>query len=612
MIDINDITIRIGQRILLDHASVHIGDSQKVGIVGLNGCGKSTLFRVLRNEIDIESGIISFPNKACVVSVNQELTDTHSSVLDYILSQDKQLTSLKKALNTASDIEKPELLEQWRLLDYDAAPAKASRILYGLGFSETDLSRFVGEFSGGWRMRLMLAAALFQPSTILLLDEPTNHLDLESTIWLLNHLKKYLGTLLLISHDRIVLNELCDHIVHFDNQKLTLYKGNYDSFQKMYASQIDILTKQIVKQTQKREHLQSFIDRFRYKATKARQAQSRLKQLSKMADLPELPKQSESHFTFPKPARLAPPLLILDHVSVGYNNEPVLKNLSFSIGPYDRIALIGENGNGKSTLAKLLAGRLQSLEGSFCRSPKLQIGYFSQHQTEELPIAFTPLLFMSRLLPSETETKIRKHLAHFGLTGDRALTRIEYLSGGEKARLLFARMTINEPALLILDEPTNHLDIQGREALVEALNSYHGGVILITHDLNLLELTADQLWLVKDGTCKYFDGDIDDYRSLLLLSENKDVSTKKNIPSKTLSRVKKVHSSAEVRQTKAKMGLLEKELDTLTNQKKSIEESFMKPLTPTQIREATDTLRQLEAQISDIEEKWLALSDKIT
>ena len=611
MIDINDITVRIGQRVLLDSASVHIGDAQKVGIVGLNGCGKSTLFKVLRYELETESGSLSFPNRARIVSVAQELTDTTSSVLDYVLSQDSELTSLKKALETATDIERPEILERWHLLDCDAAPSRAARILHGLGFSESDFVRPVGEFSGGWRMRLHLAAALFQPSTVLLLDEPTNHLDLESAIWLLNHLKKYTGTLLLISHDRFVLNELCDHIIHFDRQKLTLYTGNYDTFQKTYASQIDLLSKQIAKQAQKREHLQSFIDRFRYKATKARQAQSRLKQLAKMAELPDLPSKSESHFTFPKPVHLSPPLLTLDNVTVGYDDRPVLKKLSFSIGPQDRIALIGENGNGKSTLAKLLVGRLREMDGTIRRSSQLQVGYFAQHQTEELPLSLTPLLLMSRLLPSATETKLRTHLAHFGLIGERALTRIEYLSGGEKARLLFACMTINEPALLILDEPTNHLDIQGREALIDALNAYQGGVIMIAHDLNFLELTAEQLWLVKDGTCRVFDGDLEDYRKRLLEPENKQKTTEKSTITQPKMPMRKVHASAEVRQTKAKMGLLEKELETLTAQKEAIEQSFMQPLTAIQIRKASDELRQLEIKISDIEEKWLALSDKI-
>ncbi len=606
MIDINDITVRIGTRTLLDHASLHISDGQKVGVVGLNGCGKSTLFRVLRHEMDTESGSVSFPNTAKVVSVAQEFHDTRIGILDYVLSQDIELTHLKQAIETASDMDKPDLLDRWGLLDGDGAPARAARILSGLGFKDPDLSRPLSDFSGGWRMRVALAAALFQPSTILLLDEPTNHLDLESTLWLLEHLKKYAGTLILVSHDRTILNDLCDHIIHFDRQKLTLYSGNYDTFQKTYAAQIDLLGKQIAKQAQKKAHLQAFVDRFRYKATKARQAQSRLKQLEKMADLPDLPRKAESHFEFPTPAKLAPPLLTLDNVTVGYDDKPVLRKLSFSIGAHDRIALMGANGNGKSTLAKLLVGRLTPMEGTLRRSSQLSIGYFAQHQTEELPLSLTPLLFMSRLLPDATETKLRGHLARFGLTGERALTRIEYLSGGEKARLLFARMTINEPALLILDEPTNHLDIQGREALIEALNTYEGSVILIAHDLNLIELAADDLWLVKDGACHSFDGDLAAYQKALLTPPDKPAQPKPATP-----KPKKVHASAEVRQTKAKMGLIEKELEKLTTRKQAIESSFEKPLTPEQIRQATADLKQLDAEIADLEEKWLTLSDKI-
>ncbi len=612
MIDINDVTVRIGSRILLDHASLHVSDGQKVGVVGLNGCGKSTLFRVLRHEMDIESGRISFPNNAQIVSVAQEFLNTNIPVLDYVLSQDTNLAELSRKLIEASDMERPDLLEQWRLHNGDAAPARAARILNGLGFKNEDLHRPVAEFSGGWRMRLALAAALFQPSTILLLDEPTNHLDLESTLWLLAHLKKYDGTLILVSHDRVILNELCDHIVYFDRQKLTLYTGNYDTFQRTYAAQLDLLAKQIAHQAQKKAHLQSFVDRFRYKATKARQAQSRLKQLEKMADLPDLPGKVDFQFTFPPPARLAPPLMTLDQVSVGYNGSPVLRKLSFSVGAHDRIALMGANGNGKSTLAKLLVGRLDPMEGTVRRSSQLEIGYFAQHQTEELPLALTPLLFMSRLLPEATETKLRSHLARFGLTGERALTRIEYLSGGEKARLLFARMTIREPALLILDEPTNHLDIQGREALIDALNAYDGSVILIAHDLNLIELAAEDLWLVQDGSCRPFDGDLEAYKKQLLepapLTQN---NKKTKTPSQTKS-VYKTHASAEIRQVRAQMGLLERELERLSVRKKDLESSFETPLTPDQIRSITEELRQLNTQIDDLEEKWLVLSEKLT
>lgn len=609
MIDINDVTVRIGSRVLLDHASLHISDGQRVGIVGLNGCGKSTLFRVLRNEMDIETGQISFPNKARVVSVAQEFARTDIPILEYVLSHDIELERLRQALSQATDIERPDILERWQLINGDAAPAKAAQILNGLGFKEADLTKPMSEFSGGWRMRLALAAALFQPSTILLLDEPTNHLDLESTLWLLNHLKKYTGTLILVSHDRVILNELCDHIVHFDRQKLTLYTGNYDTFQTTYAAQLDLLAKQIARQAQKKAHLQSFVDRFRYKATKAKQAQSRLKQLEKMADLPDLPGKIESHFEFPKPTKLAPPLITLDGVCVGYGDKEVLKNLSFSIGAHDRIALMGANGNGKSTLAKLLVGRLEPMAGNIRRSSQLSIGYFAQHQTEELPLSLTPLLFMSKLLPEATETKLRTHLARFGLTGERALTRIEYLSGGEKARLLFAQMTIHDPALLILDEPTNHLDIQGREALIDALNEYGGSVILIAHDLNLIELVADDLWLVQDRKCCPFEGDLEAYKNQILNPPSeKTIKKEPRVPEKNTH---KTHASAEIRQVKAKMGLLEKELEKLSLRKTELEKSFETPLSAEQIRQTTEELKVLNVKITEIEEKWLELSEKI-
>ena len=520
MIDIQDITIRIGSKVLLDKASAHISDNQKVGIVGANGCGKSTLFRAMLGGLETETGSISLLERAKIASVAQEITDTTVPVLDYVLSQDKERASLLSRLDNSSAAEQAEIHERLMAIGSASAPARASAILYGLGFSNADLSRPISEFSGGWRMRLSLAAALFQPSDILLLDEPTNHLDLETSIWLENHLRRYAKTLLLISHDRSILNSVCDHIIHFDHQKLVTYSGNYDTFCRTRAAQKELLEKQYKKQEQKRRHMEAFVERFRYKATKAKQAQSRLKLLAKLPSITLMEDNAATRFNFPEPQELPPPLLTVEDVSVGYGDNIVLKKLNFSIVNNDRIALLGANGNGKSTLAKLLSGRLPPLSGSLRASSKLNIGYFAQHQAEELPMEQTPLEYMSSLMPTASETAVRSHLAGFGLEQEKALTPIANLSGGEKARLLFAAMSRTSPQLLILDEPTNHLDMDARDALVEALNAYQGSIILITHDFNLIELVADDLWLVAKGRCLPFAGDLSDYKAYLLSSSD--------------------------------------------------------------------------------------------
>ena len=424
MIDINDITVRIGSKVLLDHASAHISDGQKVGLIGVNGCGKSTLFRVLRGQLDTESGNIALPSAARVVTVEQEINDIDLPILEFVLAQDKERDGLLKCLKNASVEELGEIHERLNAIGASSAEARAAVILNGLGFKNSDFIRPVREFSGGWRMRLALAAALFQPSDILLLDEPTNHLDLETSIWLENHLKKYRGTLLIISHDRTILNSLCGYIVHFDNKKLAVYSGNYDTFRRTRNEQKEMLERSFKKQEQKRRHLESFVERFRYKASKAKQAQSRIKLLEKMPEVTLLADDPSVKFDFPEPSELASPLVNLENVSAGYGDKVILKRLNLSIDNGDRIALLGANGNGKSTFAKLLSGRLQPLGGEMRCTPKLKVGYFAQHQTEELPLEKTAAEYMATLMPEADETKVRAHLARFGLGKEKALTRI--------------------------------------------------------------------------------------------------------------------------------------------------------------------------------------------
>ncbi len=614
MIDINDITVRIGSKVLLDHASAHISDGQKVGLIGVNGCGKSTLFRVLRGQLDTESGNIALPSAARVVTVEQEINDIDLPILEFVLAQDKERDGLLKRLKNASVEELGEIHERLNAIGASSAEARAAVILNGLGFKNSDFIRPVREFSGGWRMRLALAAALFQPSDILLLDEPTNHLDLETSIWLENHLKKYRGTLLIISHDRTILNSLCGYIVHFDNKKLAVYSGNYDTFRRTRNEQKEMLERSFKKQEQKRRHLESFVERFRYKASKAKQAQSRIKLLEKMPEVTLLADDPSVKFDFPEPSELASPLVNLENVSAGYGDKVILKRLNLSIDNGDRIALLGANGNGKSTFAKLLSGRLQPLGGEMRCTPKLKVGYFAQHQTEELPLEKTAVEYMATLMPEADETKVRAHLARFGLGKEKALTRISLLSGGEKARLLFAAMTRNAPELLILDEPTNHLDMEARDALVEALNEYAGSVILITHDLHLIELVADDLWLVDKGGCRPYDGDLDDYKELLL-SVRVSPEEKKTVAAaeKEKQQAKEAAAAARnnLRELKSRLRRIETELERQTALKTSLENKFQEQLSTDEIIQTQKELNAVAEKIEALETEWLEIGEQL-
>lgn len=606
MIDINDITVRIGSKVLLSGASAHISDGQKVGLIGANGCGKSTLFRVLRGELETETGTVVFPSRHKVVFVEQEMKDVSVPILEFVLNKDEERSRLLQSLENASEEELAEIHERLRIIGASSAEARAAEILVGLGFSPEDFSRPIKEFSGGWRMRLSLAAALFQPSDVLLLDEPTNHLDLEAGIWLENHLQKYRGTLLLISHDRNILNSLCDYIIHFDNQTLVTYSGNYDNFEKTRALQREVLSRQAKKQEMHRKHLQSFVDRFRYKATKAKQAQSRLKMLEKMEMLSPVKDDVSTHFEFPEPEKLSPPFVSIENGVVGYGDKPVLKKLSFRIVDNDRIALLGANGNGKSTLAKLLSGRLPLMSGEIRKTPKLKVGYFAQYQTEELPEKQTAAEYMSSLMPEANETKVRSHLARFGLGQEKALTVIGSLSGGEKARLLFAAITTEAPALLILDEPTNHLDIDARDALVEAVNAYGGSVILITHDIRLIELIADDLWLVKNGLCRPYDGDLDDYKKLLLEEKKPTEKIREEKPKE-----RKENTYNLKKQLSSQIRKLETEIDKLQKRKNALEQLFSEQLSMDDIVKNNKELKQIQELLEQRENEWLELSDQL-
>lgn len=611
MITLENITVQIASKILLENASAQIPDGARVGIVGLNGCGKTTLFKVLKQEHDINAGNLYIPKNQFKAFVEQEIAkeDLEKPILEYVLKKDKRLQELWQRERIAAPEELPEIMEQLHLIGADSAKARTAEILHGLGFNNEDLVRPVKDFSGGWQMRLNLAGALFQYSDILFLDEPTNHLDLEAIIWLENYLKKYNGTILLISHDRDFLNHICQNILHFEGKKLSYCRGNYDSFAKQYALKAELAEKAVKKQAERRAHLQSYVDRFRYKASKARQAQSRLKMLEKMEDIEEVAKDSESRFVFPKITPLPSPVITVENAAVGYNGTPVLKKLNFYINQDDRIALLGKNGNGKSTLVKMLSSRLPLQEGLIKTLGKLKIGYFNQNQAEELPLNQTPTEYMLSLMPNSPEKIVRAYLGNFGLQQEKAITRISELSGGEKTRLLFAVICLNSPELLIFDEPTNHLDMAGRLALAEAINAYDGAVILISHDFHLLELVTDTLWLVHNHTVAPFDGDLEDYRNFLLQKEEKKTPKAPEKPQTPIIKnpPKNVKDS---RKTRAALREIEQKLALLEQQKKDIMSKFA-TASGTEVAAQQKTLHTLEKDIVFYEEQWLALSETL-
>ena len=512
---ISDLTIRLGGRTLLDGADLTVDPGRRIGLVGRNGAGKSTLLRAIAGEIALDGGEIRLAARARMATVSQQAPDGPQSLTETVLQGDRERLALLAEVETAAPERLGEIHDRLIAIGADAAPARAATILAGLGFDEAAQARPVSSFSGGWRMRVALATARFANPDGLLLDEPTNHLDLEATIWLEGWLARFPGAALVVSHDRGLLDRAVEAIAHLDRGKLSLTPGGFDEFVRIRTERAMQLASAAKHVALERAHIQSFVDRFRYKASKARQAQARIKALARLPQIETIIEAAPTRFNFPEPSRIAPPILALERASVGYDAVPVLRGISLSIDTDDRIALLGANGNGKSTLAKLLAGRLDVLDGEMRRGPKLKVGYFAQHQEDELVLTEKPLDHMARALPRAAPNQVRAQLARFGLDADRAETPVANLSGGEKARLLLALATRDAPHLLILDEPTNHLDIDAREALVKALADFQGAVLLITHDPHLVELVADRLWLVADGTVRPFDGDLDEYRTVL-------------------------------------------------------------------------------------------------
>ncbi len=535
MLAINDISVRIAGRLLIDHSSVQIAPGARVGFVGRNGVGKSTLFHAIRGDLPTESGTIAIPPRWQIGSLAQEAPNGPEKLIEVVLKADRERETLMREAEVASDPTRIAEI-QTRLVDIEAhsAPARAAAILSGLGFSAVDQNRPCAEFSGGWRMRVALAATLFAAPDLLLLDEPTNYLDLEGTLWLEDHLASYPRTVIVISHDRDLLDTSVDQILHLDRGKLTLYKGSYSSFEEQRATRELLDAKHARRQADERKRLQAFVDRFKAKASKARQAQSRVKMLERMKPVTALVTQDVREITFPQPEKmLSPPIIAVDDVSVGYDpKQPILNRVTLRIDTDDRIALLGANGNGKSTLVKLLAGRLPPFSGKVIRAEKLSVGYFAQHQVDELNLDASPYDHIRRLMPDAPESKVRGRAGAIGFSGKAGDTLVKNLSGGEKARLLLGLATFFGPNMIILDEPTNHLDIDSRAALAEAINDFPGAVIMVSHDRYLIEACADQLWVVADGMVTSYDGDLDDYRRAVLSTRGAKVLTRERAPNR--------------------------------------------------------------------------------
>ena len=518
MLSFDNITVRIAGRTIIGGASANVPAGRRIGLVGRNGAGKSTLLKIILGDLATDIGEVSWPQNWKVGAVAQEAPAGHQSLLDTVLAADTERTELLAASETETD---GQVLADiyTRLIDIDAyaAPSRAGAILSGLGFSNDEQARPCAEFSGGWRMRVALAAVLFVEPDLLLLDEPTNFLDLEGVLWLQDYLKRCRGTVVIVSHDRDLLNATAQSILHLEGGKLKMYIGDFDTFMEARAAKRAQEAAFVKKQEAARKHLQAFVDRFRAKASKARQAQSRIKMLAKMQALDVPIDPQVAPITLPEPSDASPPLLTMRNAAVGYEKgKPVLAKITWRFDPGDRVALLGQNGNGKSTFAKLLANKLRPMKGEVVRARKWVPGYFAQHQLEELDATLTPLETLARMRPELAPEKLRAQLGGFGFSADKAMTKVGDLSGGERARLMLALATLDQPNMLILDEPTNHLDIDARAELLNALNDFDGAVILVSHDRRLLDATADRFLLIANGRVEAFDGDLDDYRRFLL------------------------------------------------------------------------------------------------
>ncbi|KQM40983.1 ABC-F family ATP-binding cassette domain-containing protein [Sphingomonas sp. Leaf10] len=613
MLNLNGITVRLGGRTILDNASAALPPGSRVGLIGRNGAGKSTLVRVIAGQLEPDNGVAEMPRGSRLGYVAQEAPAGQATPFDTVLEADVERARLMHDAETVTDPDRlGDIHERLLAIDAYGAPARAARILVGLGFDEEMQQRPLESYSGGWRMRVALAALLFSQPDVLLLDEPSNHLDLEAVMWLEDFLKGYKATIVVVSHERDFLNNVVDHILHLHQGKITLYPGGYDAFEKQRAERLAQLEAARVNQAAQRAKLQEYVAKNSARASTAKQAQSRLKILAKMKPIAAMAEDPSLSFDFPDPDELRPPLITLDMASVGYGETPILKRLNLRIDPEDRIALLGRNGNGKTTLARLLAAQLAPMDGDMNAAGKMKVGYFTQYQVEELSTDDTPLEHMTRQMKGASPAAVRAQLGRFGFSGDKAITLVGKLSGGERARLALALITRDAPHMLILDEPTNHLDVDAREALVQALNAYTGCVLLVSHDRHMLEATADRLVLVDEGTAKEFDGTIDDYIALILGNSAKEKAAKAN---KKNDRKAAAEAREKAQVLKKDAQAIERDLARLTEQRDALDAAMAGNAIPALAKLTMAQLMKrrasLDTEIEVAETKWMEANEAL-
>ena len=611
MLTINGITVRLGGRTILDRATATIRPKSRVGLIGRNGAGKSTLMKVMIGQLEADEGEIEMPKRTRLGYIAQEAPSGDATPFETVLAADTERAELMIAAEDYSDMDRlGEVHERLLAIDAYGAPSRASKILLGLGFDEAMQARPLDSYSGGWKMRVALAALLFSEPDILLLDEPSNHLDLEATLWLENFLKDYSGTLVVISHERDLLNNVVDTILHVEGGRLAQYAGGYDDFERQRAERAAQLAAAKASQDAQRARLQDYIARNSARASTAKQAQSRAKMLAKMQPIAAMADDPSLSFAFPSPTELKPPLITLDMAAVGYSDTPILRKLNLRIDPDDRIALLGRNGNGKTTLARLLAAQLPAMEGAMVATGKMRVGYFTQYQVEELHGDETPLMHMTRAMEGHSPAAVRAQLGRFGFSGDKATTLTSKLSGGERARLALALITREAPHLLILDEPTNHLDVDAREALVQALNEYDGAVILISHDRHMVELTADRLVLVDDGKAVDYAGSIEDYIDFVLGRNQPKAEAKAKAPKGSKAR-------EDAKALRKATDEAEKESLRLAEQRSELDRAMFDPsgADPQFARLSMSELSQRRAKVAaaleEAEARWMELAEKL-
>jgi len=616
MLNLNGVTVRLGGRTILDAATAALPSRSRVGLIGRNGAGKSTLMKAIIGQIELDNGAIEMPRAARIGYIAQEAPSGTTTPIEAVLAADTERAALLHESETCHDPDRlGEVHDRLIAIDAYGAPARAARILVGLGFDEEMQQRPLDSYSGGWKMRVALAALLFSEPDLLLLDEPSNHLDLEATLWLENFLKAYPAMMIVISHERDLLNKVVDNILHLEGGKVTLYAGGYDAFERQRAERAAQLAAARANQEAQRAKLQDFIARNSARASTAKQAQSRVKALARMQPIAAVAEDPSLSFDFPNPDELRPPLITLDMAAVGYSETPILQRLNLRLDPDDRIALLGRNGNGKTTLARLLAAQLKPMDGGMTASGKMRVGYFTQYQVEELDRDDTPLEHMTRLMKGSTPAAVRAQLGRFGFSGDKATTKVGKLSGGERARLALALITRDAPHMLILDEPTNHLDVDAREALVQALNDYSGAVVMVSHDRHMIELTADRLVLVDGGTAREFSGSLEDYTDLILgknqpKSEGAPKGAKKDRKAAAQEREQAQALRKQVREHESAM-------EKLTADRSAIDLAMFDPskATPALAKlTMTDLMKrraEVEDKLAEAEARWMEASEQL-